>query len=146
MATPVRTVLDPNADASSVRTIIFKMDQHLVTCGHAGEPSPVEAEEYLTEFQAFKIKFFPFVCIPSTMSSKQLRQERPFLWLCIMVAGSKSTSQHQVLDSKVRQIVAQEMVVRSEKNTDLLLGLLSFTGWYTSCQCQMPKFRDQRWD
>ncbi|KAI9740059.1 MAG: hypothetical protein M1818_004810 [Claussenomyces sp. TS43310] len=97
--------------------------------GDIGEPSVVEAEEYLINFQTYKSKFFPFIYIPSSISAQYLRQERPFLWLCIMTVGSKSTSQQQVLGSKVRQTVAQEVVAQSEKNIDLLLGLLTFIGW-----------------
>ncbi|KAK9243068.1 hypothetical protein V1506DRAFT_494407 [Lipomyces tetrasporus] len=96
---------------------------------HAGEPSPMEAEECLTHFQTFKLQYFPFVYISSTTSAQNLQKERPFLWLCIMAVSTKSTSQQQVLGSRIRQTIAQEMVVRSEKNIDLLLGLLTFIGW-----------------
>lgn len=106
------------------------------------EPSPVEAEENLVNFKTCKSKYFPFVYIPSTTSAQHLRQEWPFLWLSIMTVGSKSTSQQQVLGSKIRQMIAQEMVVQSEKNLDLLLGLLTFIGWYDFCQDQNLNIRD----
>ncbi len=96
----------------------------------AVEPSPVEAEEYLSTFRTHKSKYFPFVYIPSTTTAQQLRQERPFLWLCIMTIASRSTSQQQVLGSKVRNILAQEMLLKSGQNVDLLLGLLAYIGWY----------------
>ena len=92
------------------------------------DPSPVEAEDYLINLKTCKSKYFPFVYIPSTTSAQHLRQERPFLWFSVMSVGSKSTSQQQVLGSKIRQMIAQEMVVQSEKNVDLLLGLLTFIG------------------
>jgi hypothetical protein len=95
-----------------------------------GEPSSVEAEEYLINFRTYKLKYFPFIHIPSTTTAQQLRQERPFLWLCIMAVGSKSKSQQQVLGSNIRQKIAQELVVQSERNIDLLLGILAFIGWY----------------
>lgn len=95
----------------------------------SGEPSPVEAEEYLTHFQTHKSKFLPFVNIPSTINAKQLRQEQPFLWFCIMAVSSQSTAQQQLWGSKIRQTVAQQMVVQSVRNVDLLLGLLTFLGW-----------------
>jgi hypothetical protein len=94
------------------------------------EPSPIEAEECLTHFRTYKSRYFPFVHIPSTTSAKQLQQERPFLWLCIMTVSSKSASQQQVLDRKLRQTIAQEMIFLSTQNVDLLLGLLAFLGWY----------------
>lgn len=97
----------------------------------SGEPSPAEAEEYLINFQTHKLKYFPCIHISSTTTAQQLRLERPFLWLCIMRLGSKSTSQQQLLGNTIRQTIAQEMAVRSEKNIDLLLGLLTFIGWYS---------------
>jgi hypothetical protein len=95
-----------------------------------GEPSPIEAEEHLITFQTDKSKYFPFIHIPAITIASQLRQERPLLWLCIMTVGSKSTSQQQVLGSKIRETIAREMVVQSEKNIDLLLGILTFIWWY----------------
>lgn len=94
------------------------------------EPSPVVAEEYLATFHTYKSKYFPFVYIPPTTTAPQLRQERPFLWLCIMTIASRSTSQQQVLGNKVRDTLAQEMLLKSEQSIDLLLGLLAYIGWY----------------
>ena len=96
----------------------------------AAEPSPVEAEEYLATFHTYKSKYFPFVYVPPTTTAPQLRQERPFLWLCIMTIASRSTSQQQVLGSKIRETIAQEMLLKSEQSIDLLLGLLAYIGWY----------------
>ncbi|KAI9681082.1 MAG: hypothetical protein M1822_007156 [Bathelium mastoideum] len=93
------------------------------------ESSLLEAEEYLTHFQTYKLKYFPIIYLPSTTTAQQLRQERPFLWLCLTAVSSKSISQQQVLGKKIRQTIAQEVVVQSERNIDLLLGLLVFIGW-----------------
>ncbi|KIM97022.1 hypothetical protein OIDMADRAFT_169794 [Oidiodendron maius Zn] len=93
------------------------------------EPSQAEAEECLLHFRKYMSKYVPFIYIPLTTNAQQLRQERPFLWLCIMTVASKSTSQQQILGSKIRSIIAQEMVVQSERNVDLLLGILTFASW-----------------
>jgi hypothetical protein len=95
-----------------------------------GDPSPVEAEEYLIDFHIYKLKHFPFIAIPSNTRGQQLRQERPFLWLCIMAVGSKSTAQQQLLSNKIRETIVQKMAVQSERSVDLLLGILTFIGWY----------------
>ena len=95
-----------------------------------GEPSPEEAEYYLTNFITLKLKYFPYVYIPSTMTAQQLRQERPFLWLCIMLVTTKSVSLQFVLHNAVRRTVTQEIVFKSEANIDLLLGLLTYLGWW----------------
>lgn len=93
-------------------------------------PSAVEAEQYLTTFNTHKAKYFPFVYISSTVTAQQLRQERPFLWLCVMMIASRSTSQQQVLGSHIQHIIVQKMLLKSEQSIDLLLGLLAFIGWY----------------
>ena len=94
------------------------------------EPSSREAEQCLTIFRIHKTEYFPFVYIPPTITADQLHQERPFLWLCVMMVASRSTSQQQALGNKVREKLAQEMVIKSEQNIDLLLGLLAYLGWY----------------
>lgn len=96
----------------------------------AVEPSPVEAEEHLTIFHTHKSKYFPFVYVPSTTTAQQLRQEQPFSWLCIMTMASGSTSQQQVLGSKMRDTLAQEMLLGSDQSIDLLIRLLAYVGWY----------------
>jgi hypothetical protein len=100
----------------------------------AFEPSPHEAEEYLRIFRTQKSKYFPFTYIPSATSARQLLQERPFLWLCIMAISSKSTSQQLALGSKIRHILGRKMLLEHEKNIDLLLGLLAYIGWYVTCE------------
>ncbi|KAJ5107724.1 hypothetical protein N7456_004399 [Penicillium angulare] len=93
------------------------------------ELTALQSEEYLAHFLTFKLQYFPFIRIPLEMSSEQLRIERPFLWPCIMSISTKSTAQQNEISLNVRQIVAQEMVVKSEKSIDLLLGILGFIGW-----------------
>ncbi|KAK0634547.1 hypothetical protein B0T17DRAFT_513611 [Bombardia bombarda] len=93
------------------------------------EPCPSEAEEHLANFRLNKLKYFPFVWIPATTSAAQLKQEKPFLWLCVMYAGSKSTAQQKMLAKVIRQTIAQEMVVASTANMDILLGTLAFIAW-----------------
>lgn len=88
-----------------------------------------EVEECLNHFRTFKLQYFPFVHIPFEKSAGQLRKERPFLWLCVMAISTKSTARQHEIGLKIRQIVAQEMVVQSDKSIDLLLGLLAFIGW-----------------
>ncbi|OQV07342.1 hypothetical protein CLAIMM_11793 [Cladophialophora immunda] len=95
------------------------------------EPSQAEAEEFLASFRTYKSRCFPFVHIPSTTTASHLKQERPFLWLCIMSIASKSTSQQRLLGSRIRHLIAQEVVVQLNRNMDLLLGILAFIGWAT---------------
>lgn len=92
--------------------------------------SPQEAEECLVTFRRHYVEWFPVVHLPLHVSAQQLYEERPVLWLSIMVICARTASARLRLDHLFRQTVAEEMVVKSAKSVDLLLGLLVFIGWY----------------
>lgn len=109
------------------------------SAGHeAWDFTASEATDCLKNFRAFKLKYFPCVYIPPDTTTHQLQQEKPLLWLCIMRLGSNSTSRQQLIGQKIRQMIAEAMVIESEKNLDLLLGLLVYMGWYDE---PTPKLR-----
>ena len=94
------------------------------------EPSSEEAEECLTYFRDNMLKYFAFLHIPG--EAKVLRQERPFLFLCIMAARSQSTRTKVALGERIKQILAQRVILDNDPgaiNLDLLLGLLTFLAW-----------------
>ena len=98
--------------------------------------SPALADEHLHEFRTQHLEWFPFVYISPTTTSEQLRNDRPFLWLNIMLLTSHSTTNFLRMGDVLRREIAEAMVVDSEKSVDLLLGLLVFMGWYHAhCQC-----------
>ncbi|KAI1102201.1 hypothetical protein F4804DRAFT_343408 [Jackrogersella minutella] len=93
------------------------------------EPSPSEAEELLKIFREDTIGFFPFVYIPPHVTSQQLREHYPFLWLNIIATKLVSPKRRLSLSDQVKNIVVQKVVVDREKSLDLLLGLLTLVGW-----------------
>jgi len=97
--------------------------------GDAAQSSPIEAEKSLSLFNTYKATKFPFVFIPATTTAQQLRQENPFLWLCIMAVASRSTAQQQVLGKRVRKTLAQEMLLQSGQSIDLFLRILAYAAW-----------------
>ncbi|KAL2864261.1 Zn(II)2Cys6 transcription factor domain-containing protein [Aspergillus lucknowensis] len=94
------------------------------------EPTALQAEEYLTLFQTQFLPYFPCVHIPPDTTAEQLRQERPFTWLCIMAATCKLAAQRRALYDNIKTIVAQRMIHTSANtDIDILLGLLIYLGW-----------------
>ncbi|OTA94317.1 hypothetical protein M434DRAFT_394863 [Hypoxylon sp. CO27-5] len=93
------------------------------------EPSPLEAEELLKKFREETIGFFPFVYIPPHMTSNQLREQYPFLWLNIICTTLSPAKRRYALGGQARSIAIQKVVVEREKSLDLLLGLLTLVGW-----------------
>lgn len=74
---------------------------------------------------------FPFVIIPPEVDIAVLRQQSPFLLLCIVTAslGHDPTLQSK-LEAIIREETATRLIARIERNMDLLQGLLVHAAWY----------------
>lgn len=93
------------------------------------QPSAAEATERLMTFRRYMLIFFPFVYLPATVTSEQLRETYPFLWFSIMAITCRNVDRRLAMAEAVERFVAQKMVVDHEKSMDLLLGLLAMLGW-----------------
>ncbi|KAI2467935.1 hypothetical protein F4781DRAFT_400299 [Annulohypoxylon bovei var. microspora] len=100
-----------------------------ISSSQDGVPSPVEAEEILRVFQERFIPFFPFVYIAPETTAAQLQQTRPFLWLTIACTCSKSQEKKIAYSQKIREYLAQKMLIDLDRNVDLLLGIVCYLGW-----------------
>ena len=94
------------------------------------EPTTQEAELYFRTFCRKYLQNFPFTKFPDDMTAQQVRQERPYFWLCIMAVSSPIIHRQVALGQTIREIAAREIVIEGQRNLDLLLGLLCFVGWY----------------
>ena len=92
------------------------------------EPTPAEAEMYLQKFRGW-LKNFPFMYISPEVTAASLRKDKPFLWLCIMNLTSMSIPQMCILKEKVRQEVADRMIIRHEPSIEIIQGLVAIIGW-----------------
>ncbi|PWY88816.1 hypothetical protein BO94DRAFT_52697 [Aspergillus sclerotioniger CBS 115572] len=91
----------------------------------------LECEELLAKFRTHKMPQFPFVIVPTQLGVPTLRQEFPFLLLCIITASleHKPSLQHH-MEHEVRKVIATRLIINMERNMDLLLGLLIHIAWY----------------
>ncbi|KAL3293085.1 het domain protein, partial [Colletotrichum asianum] len=71
----------------------------------------------------------PFLSFPCIQSPSSLRQERPFLWLCIVAVSQAHTLPQAVLNDKIRSVVAQRIVLNLERSLELPQGLLICIAW-----------------
>ena len=94
------------------------------------EPSTVEAESYLREFKELKSPYFPIIVLSPGTDAQQLRDEKPFVWLCIMAITSKSTEQQKALGREIRLTLGREVLSEGKNNLDLLQGILLYVSWY----------------
>ncbi|KAI1464472.1 uncharacterized protein F4812DRAFT_442264 [Daldinia caldariorum] len=100
-----------------------------VASSHDGGLSPAEAEDTLRVFRDQFLPFFPFVYLPPDTTAAQLQLTKPFLWLNIMTICCKSQPRKSVFSKKIKEYLAQKMLVDLDRNMDLLLGLLAYLGW-----------------
>ncbi|OTA98461.1 hypothetical protein M426DRAFT_325964 [Hypoxylon sp. CI-4A] len=100
-----------------------------IPSSQAGDLSPADAEETLRVFKEDFLGFFPFVYISPETTAAHLQQTRPFLWLNILTVCCKSSKQKAAYGQKIREYVAQKMLVDLDRNVDMLLGILAFIGW-----------------
>lgn len=90
--------------------------------------SPSEATACLQAFRA-RVKCFPFVHVPDTVSAAQLQHDRPLLWLSITASCAPSASHQRALVDCLRARIADQALVQNIRSLDLLQGLLGFLGW-----------------
>ena len=92
------------------------------------EPTAEEAEQYLVMFRSW-LHEFPCIHIPDDLSAVDLRQDRPFLWLCIMNLVTYSAPQQAMLRDRIRGELAEKMVIENLRTMDILQGLLVSLVW-----------------
>lgn len=90
----------------------------------------LDGQEILRDFCTLKQAHLPFLTLDPESSAATLRDEKPFLWLCIVAVSVKSTLKQQHLYGEIRSIIANSMVVQLERSVELLQGLLVCIAWY----------------
>ncbi|EEY19520.1 conserved hypothetical protein [Verticillium alfalfae VaMs.102] len=93
------------------------------------EPTQQEAELLFINFRDGHLRYFPFVDLSRYASALQMRQERPFLWLCIMAISTRSRPLQLDMSERIRWIISQKLMMEHERNMDYLLGLIAFMAW-----------------
>jgi hypothetical protein len=89
------------------------------------------AQLLLNRFRGSATQQFPFVVIPPGIPSNRIRKDSPFLFLAIMATMSFDNPLLQSqLAEEVRTQVFRRILFRSEKNIELLQGLLIYAAWY----------------
>lgn len=94
-------------------------------------PDEAETTECLDTFRSHFLGFFPFLHLPDNCMT-WLREQRPFLLLCIVTASSKSTQRKLALGEIIRRTLANKVFLDNDPSAlsiDHLLGLLTFLTW-----------------
>ncbi|OJK02999.1 hypothetical protein ASPACDRAFT_113576 [Aspergillus aculeatus ATCC 16872] len=106
----------------------------------AGQPSLVErgllsaaeAERLVTTFQRDFVLTFPFVVLAHGETAACLRAREPFLFLCVVAATIGSAHPlRKAVAAEIMKHVTCRVVEHSERNLELLRGLLVHCAWYS---------------
>ncbi|KAJ5219111.1 uncharacterized protein N7498_001210 [Penicillium cinerascens] len=93
--------------------------------------SPEEAEKTLGLMRVQNLKFLPFVYIPPHVTADQLREDKPFFWLCIMAVATTVNIHRELLFRKITMFIHQKLLIEVSPSMDLLLGIMTFISWTT---------------
>lgn len=94
-------------------------------------PEDAEAESMLALYQATLSHHFPFTPIDPHISSRELREKRPFLWkAAIMSAYHLDGPRQMALGDQLLKDITEAAMLRAQKDLDLLQGLQLFVCWY----------------
>ncbi|KAJ5613923.1 hypothetical protein N7528_007577 [Penicillium herquei] len=132
-STDVETMLEAAKDSSHgvdpPTTSVLEGQPSIVDRGLLSE---AEAERLLMTFRFEFVPKFPFVLISEGKTASQFRQREPFLFLCVVAAtvGSMHPLTKAIAD-EVMNHITMRVVARSERNLELLRGLLVYSAWYT---------------
>ncbi|OGM41987.1 hypothetical protein ABOM_009510 [Aspergillus bombycis] len=137
---------DPEPDSSDIAALIDAAQDpsHGVdpptSSALQGQPSIVdrgllseaEAERLVSTFQLDLVPNFPFVLIAHDETAARLRYREPFLFLCVVAAAMGSAHPlRKTVAEEIMKHVTSRVVVRSERNLELLRGLLVCSAWYS---------------
>jgi hypothetical protein len=89
-----------------------------------------EANAHLDRFRDHMIPFMPFLVLPPSLSAQDLNKERPFLLKTILAVASRDFHRQFAIKKWLLKHLADKMVVNGERNLDLLLGILTYIGWF----------------
>lgn len=102
-------------------------------------PNRQEGDALLEIFKTRMSPLFPFVVVPAHITAEQLRREKPFLFLNIVMVSCQDAMRQREIVTAVKQYVAEHIVSEGEHNMDLLQGLLVHLSWFIS----VPRLPDE---
>lgn len=97
-----------------------------------GLMSEAEAERLVTIYRLDFVYRFPFVLLAPGETAVHLRNREPFLFLCVVVAAMSSAHPlRKTVNEEIMKHITVRVVARSERNLELLRGLLVHSAWYS---------------
>ncbi|OAL38891.1 hypothetical protein AYO20_01642 [Fonsecaea nubica] len=103
----------------------------LTACFDQFIKSSDEARLMLDVFRNEFMPYFPFVIIQPHTSLEELREQKPFLLMVVMLVTCRHDIPRQTaLGKTLKELIGQKMMTYGEQSLDLLQGLLVYLAWY----------------
>ena len=120
---------DPSHGLDPPTSSVLESQPSIVARGLLSE---TEAERLVATFRLDLIPKFPFVLIAHGETAAHLTDREPFLFLCIVAATMGSAHPlRKTVTEEIMNHVTSRVVARSERNLELLRGLLVHCAWYS---------------
>jgi hypothetical protein len=112
-------------NTGSATTTIEVMPGHIITT--------MEAENILTTYRERLVTHSPFVPLPPTQSALQLQHQHPLLFHAIVIVALPADLEIQPsLRQRFREIVAEKLVVNSDRFLEVLQAIVVYMSWSVS--------------
>ncbi|KAJ9616643.1 hypothetical protein H2200_000362 [Cladophialophora chaetospira] len=90
-----------------------------------------EAQLMLDVFRNELMPHFPFVVVAPGVTVTNMKRERPFLFLAVMMMACRHDIPKQGSIAKaIRDVISQRILIKNEQSLDLLEGMLFYLSWY----------------
>lgn len=90
----------------------------------------LQGEMLLQTFRREIQSLFPFIVIPTSTTYLDLREEKPFLVLAVVMVGCRRDQALQTAIAKrLREIISHNILIKGEKSLDMLQSLLVYVNW-----------------
>lgn len=94
-----------------------------------------ESEVLLTKFRECFLPHFPFIIIPASMSIAELKIHKPHVLKAAWTVASQDNRKRQIEMGKDLMVdISMSMLVRGEKDLDMLQSLILMNAWYVLSQ------------
>jgi hypothetical protein len=91
-----------------------------------------EANGLLNEYRRMSASY-PFVVLPPGVTAHELYQERPMLFLAMIIAASSQDHTRQMsLDAIFRRELAERTIIAPKRTLGLVQSVLVYLSWYVS--------------
>lgn len=97
-----------------------------------GLMSEAEAGRLVATYRLKFLHRFPFVLLAPDETAARLRHREPFLFLCVVAAAMSSAHPlRKIVADEIMKHITLRVVACSERNLELLRGLLIHIAWYS---------------